>query len=788
MRVARAINGLPGGINVAIPAHDGTVLLGTNSGLYRFMYPFRLEYWNHDDGVDSPYFIMRTGSRVFASGSGIKLLGPARTRWEPWVEPAEVGTAVHLVPGPDQSVFAASLMRGVTQISAGGKVLARSNNTLGGARLANDNHGQTWLAGTGVTRVTRKGSRLDTTPAPGALQGTSLDMGFDARRGALWACLDRKVVRLANDRWTQITQKDGLLDDDCRSVAVLPNGDVWIAYSQLADLSRIRLEQPDIVKVDNYKTDNKTHDGDHIFLDADSRGWLWMASNNADYLTTEPEAAQGKWLRLDAQDGIPSPGGNQNSFFSDTDGSVWFASENTVVHFTPPDDFATHFPPPPVFIAGFSFGQHIATLADAIGLVPRNTDVVAHIGSLQFDRRNSLRIRYRLLPDEAIWNETSNLNPHLGKLRWGHHALQVQAQLATGPWSVVAEQSLTVPLPEWLSWPSLLLLGIGGAGIGLGARHWRRRQQFKRKLTLPDLSAWRMGALSPDTEHLVGTTIDERYEIGHILAVGGFATVARARDLAENGKLCAVKIFRYELADQDWVRHRFEQEVTALERLSHPNIVKITGHGTVDTGAPYLVMEFIQGRNLRELLGEGALPRTQIASFLRQITSALAALHGSAIYHRDLKPENLMIRFGADNEEEIVLIDFSIAIVKSPDQTFHGISRVAGTLDYMAPEQVIGFADASTDIYSLAKVVIEMLTGMRWTELLPTATLDLPVQIREYFAKNPGIFQPDSIEMIVSALAFDPARRPKKVEEFAGPIIRDLEQVFRTTNAEEGDE
>jgi serine/threonine protein kinase len=371
----------------------------------------------------------------------------------------------------------------------------------------------------------------------------------------------------------------------------------------------------------------------------------------------------------------------------------------------------------------------------------------------------------------------------LGKLRWGHHTLEVQAQLASGSWSPMTDQLLDVPWPVWLSWPMLLLYGAGGAGIGIGTAHWTKRQRFQRGLSLPDLTAWRMRALSPEIEPLLGTVIDERYEIGHILSVGGFATVARARDLRHNGAFCAVKIFRYEFGDRAWIRHRFEQEIAALEQLSHPNIVRITGHGAIDTGAPYLVMEFIQGHSLREHLEQGTVPRNQIGLFLRQLAGALAALHHASIYHRDLKPENLMIRSGANNEKEIVLIDFSIAIVKSPDQTFHGISRVAGTLDYMAPEQVIGYADASTDIYSLAKILLEMVTGLRWAEFLPEAKLDLPEQIRGYFTEHPGLFQADSLDLIVSALAFDPAGRPKDVMEFARPIIRDLGDASRATSA-----
>jgi serine/threonine-protein kinase len=284
-----------------------------------------------------------------------------------------------------------------------------------------------------------------------------------------------------------------------------------------------------------------------------------------------------------------------------------------------------------------------------------------------------------------------------------------------------------------------------------------------------------MSALSPETDNLLGTRIDGRYEVGHILSVGGFATVVRARDLEQDGRLCAVKIFRYEFGDRAWIRHRFEQEISALAQLSHPNIVRITGHGAIDTGAPYLVMEFIHGRSLREELDKGAMPPSRTGAFLRQIADALQALHQRAIYHRDLKPENLMIRADAEGRPQIVLIDFSIAIVKSRDHTFHGISRVAGTLDYMAPEQVIGFADASTDIYALAKIVIEMLTGMRWTELFPEAALDIPEQIEKYFAGNAGVLRQDSIEQIVAAMAFDPARRPKDVQAFARPIVRDLE-------------
>ena len=776
LHFAGAGNGLPSGINAATSVRDGTIFLGANSGLYRFMYPFRLEYWNQDTGVDAPYSLLSVKGRVFASNSGVKVLDSKRARWESWVAPIDVGTTVHLIPGPSDSIYAASLIRGVTQISPGGKVLAHSTYGLGGARLAHDQHGHTWLAGEGVTLVTRKGRTLERTPQ-GIPAGTSLDMEYDKKRSALWACLDREVIRFQADHWVHITHKDGLLDDTCRSIAVLPSGDVWVAYMVLGSLSRIHPGLANLFHVDTYQYPNPIQNLGDGYLDADSRGWLWWAKDGGDFVAAPEQAARGDWLSLNAQDGIPIPGGNQNSFSNDPDGSVWFASDSTVVHFTPPQDFVTRFPIPAIFISGFSHAQNAPVLADAIGSIASAGNVVAHIGSLQFNRRNALHLRYRLLPQQRAWTETNGFDLALGKLWWGHHTLQVQAQLASGPWSSVVEQSMTIPWPVWLSWPVLLLYGAGGTGIGFSAVQWRKRQRFQRELSLPDLSAWRMSALSPETEHLIGTCISDRYEIGHILSVGGFATVVRARDLQRGGQLCAVKIFRFEFGDRAWIRHRFEQEISALEQLSHPNIVRITGHGTIDTGAPYLVMEFIHGNSLRERLDQGMIPHNQIGIFLHQIACALQSLHQRAIYHRDLKPENLMIRSDAEGRPEIVLIDFSIAIVKSRDKTFHGISRVAGTLEYMAPEQVIGFADASTDIYALAKIIIEMLTGLRWTELFPEAKLEVPEQIQDYFARSSGILRADSIDQIVSAMAFDPARRPKDVSEFVKPIVRDLEET-----------
>jgi serine/threonine protein kinase len=159
---------------------------------------------------------------------------------------------------------------------------------------------------------------------------------------------------------------------------------------------------------------------------------------------------------------------------------------------------------------------------------------------------------------------------------------------------------------------------------------------------------------------------------------------------------------------------------------------------------------------------------------LEQLANALDAIHERGICHRDVKPENVIVRSNGAVQEEAVLIDFSIAIIKDANETLYGLSRAAGTFDYMAPEQAMGHAQPASDIFSLAKVTIELLTGARVSVLLPNAALDLPLQAAEMLKKRNLNLTSDSVFMLASALEFDPSRRPNVASQFAKPIVRDL--------------
>ena len=767
--------GLPAGMNTAIIARDGTIWIGAQDGLFRFPYPFRLEYWPQPPGeASSPSFLRRFGDRIYTAYTNLAYLGPDRHTW-------------NLIPGTsnfrrnaDALVMTggrilASSTDGLTLYQENsGKVLAHLASPNLNGRLERTNSGDIYLGLTGVQKILIQGNHITLHPEP-VPSDAVLDMHYDSTRDILWACDGKQLVFLKDGAWHAITQADGLLDRECSTVAIRPDGQLWIAYSVpvYAFVGDPSSGHPTIKNFTS-RLDLVEAYNSIVQLGVDGRDRLWLGDAGV-RVATQDAARREAWIVLNQQDAMSQNASLRDSFLAEKDGSVWFDSSFGITHFSPPDDFATRFPAPHVSIAGFAVGGSLPQLADTLSRFPRTQEVTAELGSVQFDRRNALRYRYRLLPDQNEWRLSTNPALPLGRLSWGTHTLQVQAQLSTGPWSQVAEQTMTVLKPVWLTWPVLAGLAILGTGVALGGGRWRSRQRARSRKAFPELAELRLSALSPELQHLGGQLVGGRFEAGRILARGGFATVVEGRDLEQHGRSCAIKIFRQELIDKDWMTRRFRQEVLALSKIGHPSVVRIYGSGVLPGGAFYLVMEFIDGVTLRDILEIGKLSPPRAASYLRQVGSALEQIHAHGICHRDLKPENLMIRNDAELDESLVLIDFSIAIVKDPDETLHGLSRAAGTIYYMAPEQAIGYADASTDIYSLAKIVIEMLTGKRLSLLLPDASMDLPDRVRELLSTLGLPLSTPAIELLSSALEFDPIRRPKNAASFAERVAQDLD-------------
>jgi serine/threonine protein kinase len=199
----------------------------------------------------------------------------------------------------------------------------------------------------------------------------------------------------------------------------------------------------------------------------------------------------------------------------------------------------------------------------------------------------------------------------------------------------------------------------------------------------------------------------ERYEILQTLGQGGMGVVYLARQ-KKLDRLVAIKAISPYLAQEPEVRERFAAEASVLARLSHPNIVTLYDY-IEEPDALYLVMEYVEGKPLSEILKAGPLPLESIRKYFTQILDAFAYAHSKGVIHRDIKPSNIIIT----SQGQVKILDFGVAKILSSDHSQTRTGMRLGTLMYMSPEQVKGekTLDARSDIYSLGVVLFEMLTG-----------------------------------------------------------------------------
>ena len=256
---------------------------------------------------------------------------------------------------------------------------------------------------------------------------------------------------------------------------------------------------------------------------------------------------------------------------------------------------------------------------------------------------------------------------------------------------------------------------------------------------------------------MVGRLLDGRYQIRARIARGGMATVYLATDLRLERRV-AVKVMHAHLADDAAFRERFIQEALSAARLSDSHVVSVLDQGQ-DLGTAYLVMEYLQGITLRDLLGEyGRLTPDQAFDILEAVLQGLSAAHKAGIIHRDLKPENVLLA----DDGRIKLGDFGLARAAT-SSTASG-QALLGTIAYLSPELVTrGIADTRSDVYAVGIMMYEMLTGEQ------PFKGEQPVQIAYQHAndsvpapslKNPGVPGPLD-DLTLWATSRDPEHRPR---------------------------
>jgi serine/threonine protein kinase len=216
---------------------------------------------------------------------------------------------------------------------------------------------------------------------------------------------------------------------------------------------------------------------------------------------------------------------------------------------------------------------------------------------------------------------------------------------------------------------------------------------------------------SVPTDPWIGQRIDGRYLIERIIGSGGMGVVYEAVHEALKKRM-AIKVLRPELSKTTVIVERFMREAQTASSLGHANIASVTDFGYLPGGAPYFVMEYLEGRSLAERLDLGPLSIDETLEFSDQIAAALTAAHEHEIVHRDLKPDNVFLA-ARDGERPVVkLLDFGIAKAGGELSRITQTGTLFGTPHYMSPEQAAGQAvDRRTDVYAFGVMIYEMLTG-----------------------------------------------------------------------------
>jgi eukaryotic-like serine/threonine-protein kinase len=235
----------------------------------------------------------------------------------------------------------------------------------------------------------------------------------------------------------------------------------------------------------------------------------------------------------------------------------------------------------------------------------------------------------------------------------------------------------------------------------------------------------RPGLRSPKA--LIGKTISDRYRIERLLGEGGMGAVYQAEHVLMRKRM-AIKVLHPEMTRVHEVVERFKREATAAAHIEHPHVVNATDFGQLDDGSFFLALEYVEGKSLREVIGQGKVELGRALHIARQIASALGRAHSLRIVHRDLKPENVMLVERDGDPDFVKVLDFGIAKVQIGELTAGDVNAAAspgqpvltqagmvyGTPEYMAPEQALGQSvDARADLYALGIIMYEMLTGFR---------------------------------------------------------------------------
>jgi ligand-binding sensor domain-containing protein len=555
-----------------------------------------------------------------------------------------------------------------------------------------------------------------------------------------------------------IRNADGLLNKRVRSIAA-NNKEIWVTYRLDAGFSCFRKTKgrwipTHFLPEDGYSPNNSN------FIRRDSRGWIWRGTTDGVFVCDGKRTSPQDWVRLSFGSRPDDNTMNLYSFFEESPSSILIGTRSGLVSLKPRADW---FQPRPTRIASLRIDGEEQNIYAKLRLKNRSTMEIelANPGDLP---SISHQLRYRLHPLQEKWANGSDdviayprlQIPFRGGLQF--EALGLERSLSL---SMDGEYDLLVGL-------SAIVSPLAGISLYWWRRDRRRAQILdqERKSYFEEKARFfkeeKQIEVTEQELKWLGSTVLERFSIENLVARGGFATVFSGVDSA-SGSSVAIKILHPIIHEVDWRRRRFLDEVSALGRLSHVGIVRLIAYGEANSEQPCLVMNFVEGPTLRQILKHERIQESRAIALLLEIAPALETAHAAGVLHRDLKPENVIVQ-QAEGREIPVLIDFGIAIMDDLLESNES-THLAGSLGYVAPERWFSAASRASEVYSIAAIAFEMFTAKRWSEAVEESRqLANPKSIIEPMLKDP------LCTILAEALAVDVSKRTPTIEEFSRQI------------------
>lgn len=604
--------------------------------------------------------------------------------------------------------------------------------------------------------------------------------------GALWLLGEGNWAKYEQGEWRKQMAPSCMLSPKFRSFALKSENEVWIAYRNAAPVTRV-IRNAKGWTCQHYGTEEGNVNNETNAVAVDRRGWIWLMGETANLVMRDSEAGLAwpqnvhRVVVLPQNFYLPTGDAHWHGFLDEGPDTVamlvgkWLVRlsrnviENLYIHAGPLKltkagdasyriDSDSILPPELAYSIRWRWIDSSAKALSAF----------ASLKNLEMAARPNGAVAVEVLSPSGRQVLADPFRPDGSQLIWFFLLIPVPVGLYLGRWHLAA---LLGNPPLLRKVERSLFLRLRDHTPGVREAELAKLPAAVRNRVRILLQHFDHVEANEDERTRSGLILERRYLLEHVIAKGGFATVYLALDV-QSGSSVAVKLFQQPAREGSWLAKRLAGEIESMQRLQHPSVVKLLHHGWGPEERPYLVMEYIHGVTLRQRLRQGKIEVGHAIRIISQVLSALEEVHRQGILHRDLKPENIVLRNSGTEDELAMLIDFGVATVYEEILDGQQSTFFAGSLDYVAPEQVAGLKLEASDVFSMGAVCFEILSGCRLK--LALGARGSEAAILETI-QSAGVANAEAVAAILGkATAIEHSRRTAKITSLKNDLLSAL--------------